>query len=83
MGGGAETARNWEVQPSTANRAQVPCKAVPEPPPGPPDAEEAARCGFLYLGETKRRPGDRPAEHPRSARNKQLHLPVANHPNPP
>ncbi|XP_059504218.1 uncharacterized protein LOC125456532 [Stegostoma tigrinum] len=37
------------------------------------------RCGFLYIGETKRRLGDRFADHLRSVRNKQLHLPVANH----
>ncbi|XP_048461245.1 uncharacterized protein LOC125484857 [Rhincodon typus] len=41
------------------------------------------RCGFLYIGETKRRFGDRFAEHLRSVRNKQLHLPVANHFNSP
>eukprot|EP00061_Rhincodon_typus_P007102 g28440.t1 len=38
-----------------------------------------SRCGPLYIGETKQRLGDHFVEHPRSVRNKQLHLPVANH----
>eukprot|EP00061_Rhincodon_typus_P000636 g12276.t1 len=37
------------------------------------------RCGLLYIGETKQRLGDRLVEHLCSVRNKQLHLPVANH----
>eukprot|EP00061_Rhincodon_typus_P000454 g11777.t1 len=38
-----------------------------------------SRCGLLYIGEAKRRRGDRFVEHLRSVRNKQLHLPVANY----
>eukprot|EP00061_Rhincodon_typus_P000287 g11170.t1 len=38
-----------------------------------------SRCGLLYIGETKRRLGDRFAEHLRLVCDKRLHLPVANH----
>eukprot|EP00061_Rhincodon_typus_P001176 g13950.t1 len=38
-----------------------------------------SRGGLLYIGETKRRLGDRFAEHLHSVRNKQLHLPIVNH----
>eukprot|EP00061_Rhincodon_typus_P001224 g14076.t1 len=42
-----------------------------------------SRCGLLYIGETKRRLGDRFVEHLRSVCNKRQHLPVANHFNSP
>eukprot|EP00061_Rhincodon_typus_P001278 g14279.t1 len=42
-----------------------------------------SRCGLLYIGETKWRPGDRFVEHLRSVRDKRLHFPVANHFNSP
>eukprot|EP00061_Rhincodon_typus_P013199 g39422.t1 len=38
-----------------------------------------SRCYLLYIGETKRRLGDRFVEHLRSVRDKWQHLPVANH----
>eukprot|EP00061_Rhincodon_typus_P001876 g16017.t1 len=38
-----------------------------------------SRCGLLYIGETKRRLGDRFVEHPRSVCDKQQHLPAVNH----
>eukprot|EP00061_Rhincodon_typus_P002221 g16932.t1 len=38
-----------------------------------------SRCGSLYIGETKRRLGDRFVEHLSSVRDKRQHLPVANH----
>eukprot|EP00061_Rhincodon_typus_P000258 g11060.t1 len=40
-------------------------------------------CGLPYIGETKRKLGDRFVEHLLSVRNKQLYLPVANHFNSP
>eukprot|EP00061_Rhincodon_typus_P019154 g9566.t1 len=42
-----------------------------------------SRCGLLYIGETKRRIGDRFVEHLRSVRDKRQHLPVVNHFNSP
>eukprot|EP00061_Rhincodon_typus_P001498 g14965.t1 len=42
-----------------------------------------SRRGLLYIGETKRRLGDRFVEHLHSVRDKQQHLPVANHFNSP
>eukprot|EP00061_Rhincodon_typus_P001532 g15039.t1 len=42
-----------------------------------------SRCGLLYTGETKWRLGDGFVEHLHSVRNKQQHLPVANHFNSP
>eukprot|EP00061_Rhincodon_typus_P000466 g11802.t1 len=42
-----------------------------------------SRCGLLYIGETKRRLGDRFVEHQCSVRDKRLHLPVSNHFNSP
>eukprot|EP00061_Rhincodon_typus_P001303 g14353.t1 len=41
VGGGVEMVRDWEVQTFVANRAEVFRKAVPEPPFGFPDVEEA------------------------------------------
>eukprot|EP00061_Rhincodon_typus_P001058 g13594.t1 len=38
-----------------------------------------SQCGLLYIGEIKRRLGDRFVEHLRLVRDKRLHLPVANH----
>eukprot|EP00061_Rhincodon_typus_P000122 g10559.t1 len=38
-----------------------------------------SRCGLLFIRETKRRLGNRFAEHLHSVRTKQLHLPVAKH----
>eukprot|EP00061_Rhincodon_typus_P000154 g10703.t1 len=38
---------------------------------------------LLYIGETKRRLGNRFVEHLRSVRNKRQHLPIANHFNSP
>eukprot|EP00061_Rhincodon_typus_P005000 g23929.t1 len=37
------------------------------------------RCGLLYIGETKRRLGNRFVEHLLSVCDKRQHLPVANH----
>eukprot|EP00061_Rhincodon_typus_P002208 g16888.t1 len=42
-----------------------------------------SRCGFLYIGETKRRLGYCFVEHLRSVCDKRQHLPVANHFNSP
>eukprot|EP00061_Rhincodon_typus_P000637 g12277.t1 len=42
-----------------------------------------SRCGLLYIGETKRRLGDRFVENLRSVRDKRLYIPVANHFNSP
>eukprot|EP00061_Rhincodon_typus_P000275 g11115.t1 len=38
-----------------------------------------SRCGLLYIGETKRRLGDRFVEHLSSVCDKRQHLPVMNH----
>eukprot|EP00061_Rhincodon_typus_P007087 g28402.t1 len=38
-----------------------------------------SRCGFVYIGETKRQLGDRFVKHLRLVRDKRQHLPVANH----
>eukprot|EP00061_Rhincodon_typus_P000233 g10987.t1 len=62
--------RNWEVQLFSANRVLQ---------SGPQASAWFHRCGLLYIGETKRRLGDRFAEHLRSVHDKQLHLQVANH----
>eukprot|EP00061_Rhincodon_typus_P009125 g32367.t1 len=42
-----------------------------------------SRCGLLYIGETKRRLGDRFVECLRSVRDNRQHLPVAYHFNSP
>eukprot|EP00061_Rhincodon_typus_P005138 g24288.t1 len=41
------------------------------------------RCGFLYVGETKCRFGDRFVEHLRSVHDKRHHLSVTSHFNSP
>eukprot|EP00061_Rhincodon_typus_P013488 g39889.t1 len=38
-----------------------------------------SRCGLLYIGETKRRLGDRFVKHLRSVHDIRQHLPVTNH----
>eukprot|EP00061_Rhincodon_typus_P005798 g25750.t1 len=42
-----------------------------------------SRCGLLYIGETKRRLGDRFVERLRSVHDERQHFPVANHFNSP
>eukprot|EP00061_Rhincodon_typus_P002355 g17314.t1 len=42
-----------------------------------------ARCGLLYIGETKQRLGGHFAEHLHSVHDKRQHLPVVNHFNSP
>eukprot|EP00061_Rhincodon_typus_P003167 g19445.t1 len=38
-----------------------------------------SRCGLLYIGETKRRFGDRFVEHLHLVHDKRQHIPIANH----